>query len=65
MWLGSLFASRTGTDVAALQCIDNVTIERIGEITKLTSGRDCFTSAEGAEGAMQNTLRKALFPRVA
>ena len=64
MWLGPTFAERTDADLERLRestwC---EVVEMDNGVTRVQVRDACFDSAEGEQGALQNRLRAALFPR--
>lgn len=62
MWFGRDFWKISGANRAALQACDGVVMTQIGNgVTKLTTAKDVFRTAEGIEGDLQRRMRAALF----
>ena len=63
MWLGRQFWALSGADREKLSTLDflDVTTTRAG-VTQVLASENCFKSALGGEGRLQNSLRAVLFP---
>jgi hypothetical protein len=65
MWLGPLFAERTGFSGSVPEKLWWCQTEELpGNVWQIQAWPKCFTSAEGQEGVCQDRLRAALFPRL-
>lgn len=62
LWLGPEFWKLSGATRESLEACDGLVVTDIGQgVTKVTTSQEVFRSAEGAEGDLQNRMRRALF----
>jgi hypothetical protein len=62
MWLGEPFWELTGTDKSKVEKADWLQISHpVPPVIKVQAANECFTTAEGANGELQQRLRTLLF----